>query len=66
MIIFDCRMAGVALSISAHNAKKIRDDNGYWEQVEVYVKRHPQAGFSHSLCPECAKKHSPDINIYDE
>jgi PAS domain S-box-containing protein len=41
--------------------KKIRDDKGYWEQVEVYVAEHTDAAFSHSFCPECAKKHYPDF-----
>lgn len=45
--------------------KKIRDDKGYWEQVEVYVKRHTQADFSHGICPECAKEHYPDFDLYD-
>jgi len=36
--------------------KKIRDDKGYWNQVEVYVSNHSDAEFSHGLCPECAKK----------
>lgn len=44
--------------------KKIRDDKGYWEQVEVYVKRHTEADFSHGICPECRKKHYPEY--YDE
>ncbi len=40
--------------------KKIRNDKGYWDQVEVYVKGHTHADFSHSFCPECAKKHYPE------
>ncbi|SLM28026.1 membrane hypothetical protein [Desulfamplus magnetovallimortis] len=44
--------------------KNIRDDKGYWERVEVYVKRHSEADFSHSICPKCAKEHYPDIDIY--
>ncbi len=36
--------------------KKIRDDQGYWNQVEVYVREHTEAEFSHSLCPECRKE----------
>ena len=36
--------------------KKIRDDKGYWQQVEVYVRDHSQAKFSHGLCPECVEK----------
>jgi phosphoserine phosphatase RsbU/P len=41
--------------------KKIRDDKGYWNQIEVYVKKHSEADFSHSYCPECAKIHYPDL-----
>ena len=36
------------------NCKKIRNDEGYWEQVEVYVMSHSDAAFSHSICPDCA------------
>jgi chemotaxis family two-component system sensor kinase Cph1 len=36
--------------------KKIRDDKGYWKQVETYIRDHSEANFSHSICPECAKK----------
>ena len=38
------------------SCKKIRDDNGYWEQVEVYVRDHSEAEFSHGICPECMEK----------
>jgi sigma-B regulation protein RsbU (phosphoserine phosphatase) len=38
------------------NCKKIRDDRGYWNQVEVYVRDHTEAEFTHALCPECMKK----------
>ncbi len=41
--------------------KKIRDDEGFWQQVEVYVREHTEAEFSHGLCPECMKKLYPDI-----
>lgn len=41
--------------------KKIRNDKGYWEQVEVYVRNHSQADFSHSICPECYKKNYPGL-----
>ncbi len=37
--------------------KKIRDDKGYWNQVEVYVREHTEVDFTHSLCPECVKVH---------
>lgn len=42
------------------SCKKIRDDKGYWHQVEVYIKKHSEADFSHGLCPECARKLYPD------
>ena len=37
--------------------KKIRDDKGYWEQVDVYLHKYSQADISHSVCPECLEKH---------
>jgi PAS domain-containing protein len=37
------------------SCKKVRDDDGYWEQVEVYVQRHSDAQFSHGLCPDCMR-----------
>ncbi len=37
------------------NCKKIRDDNGYWEQIETYISDHSNTLFSHSICPECMK-----------
>lgn len=43
------------------SCKKIRDDRGYWTQVEVYVRDHSHAEFTHSICPECAKKLYPEI-----
>lgn len=41
--------------------KRIRDDAGYWHQVEVYVRDHTGAEFSHSICPECMQKLYPDF-----
>ncbi len=43
------------------SCKKIRDDNGYWNQIESYIKEHSEAEFSHSICPDCAKKLYPDL-----
>lgn len=40
--------------------KKIRDDQGYWSQIETYISRHSRAQFSHGICDECFKKHRPD------
>lgn len=43
------------------SCKKIRDDKGYWSQVESYIGKHTDAEFSHSICPECTKKIYPDF-----
>lgn len=42
------------------SCKKIRDDKGYWQQVEVYVAKHTEADFSHGLCEDCAHKLYPE------
>ena len=42
------------------SCKKIRDDRGYWEQVEAYVTRHTDARFSHGICPDCLKRLYPE------
>jgi len=44
------------------SCKKIRDDKGYWSQVEVYITKHTDTLFSHGLCPDCAKKLYPDLD----
>jgi len=38
------------------SCKKIRDDKGYWNQLEAYICKHSEAEFSHGICPDCAKK----------
>ena len=43
------------------SCKKIRDDTGYWNQIEAYLLKHSEAEFSHGICPECAKKLYPGI-----
>jgi hypothetical protein len=43
--------------------KKIRDDNGFWQQLESFVQKHSEAQFSHGLCPDCIKKWYPDIEV---
>ncbi|HVN96375.1 MAG TPA: cache domain-containing protein [Syntrophorhabdaceae bacterium] len=43
------------------SCKKIRDDKGYWNQIESYIKDHSEAEFSHGICPDCTKKLYPDI-----
>jgi DNA-binding response OmpR family regulator len=42
--------------------KKIRDDEGYWSQVESYVSKHSEAVFSHGMCPDCEKKAYADLD----
>jgi hypothetical protein len=46
--------------ICAH-CKRVRDDAGFWSQVEAYVSRHTEAQFSHGLCPDCAAKLYPGL-----
>jgi AmiR/NasT family two-component response regulator len=44
------------------SCKKIRDDHGYWQQVEVYIRDHSEVEFSHGLCPDCVGKYFPDYH----
>jgi PAS domain S-box-containing protein len=46
------------------SCKKVRDDRGYWQQVEVYIRDHSEAEFSHGLCPDCVRRLYPDL--YEE
>ncbi|MGD0283290.1 MAG: PAS domain S-box protein, partial [Dissulfurispiraceae bacterium] len=46
------------------SCKKIRDDRGYWNQIETYISEHSEALFSHAICPECGKKLYPEY--YDK
>ena len=48
------------IPICSH-CKNIRDDEGYWSQVEVYVRQRTEADFTHSICPDCAQKHYPEF-----
>jgi PAS domain S-box-containing protein len=43
------------------SCKKIRDDKGYWNQIESYISKNSNAEFSHGICPECAKRLYPDF-----
>ncbi len=53
------------LPICSH-CKKIRDDQGYWNQIENYFHEHSNAQFTHSICQECAREYYPDMDLYDE
>jgi hypothetical protein len=43
--------------------KKVRDDSGYWNQIEEYVRERTQAEFSHGICPECQARYFPDHTV---
>lgn len=43
------------------SCKKIRDDEGYWSQLEAYIGKHTDAEFTHSICPDCAKEFRAEI-----
>jgi len=43
------------------SCKKIRDDHGYWQKLETFVREHSQAEFSHSICPDCMKLLYPEF-----
>ncbi len=43
------------------SCKKIRDDAGYWSQIEAYLSQHSEAEFTHSICPDCMRKLSPGL-----
>jgi hypothetical protein len=63
--IADVKTLGGLIPICA-SCKKIRDDQGYWEQIEVYIRDHSDAQFSHSLCPECVKSLYPELEDENE
>ncbi len=48
------------------SCKKIRDDQGYWNQIENYIREHSDAEFSHSLCPECVENIYPGLKKSEE
>ncbi len=43
------------------NCKKIRDDDGFWQEVEHYISAHTEADFSHGICPDCMKELYPQV-----
>lgn len=53
------------LPICSH-CKKIRDDKGYWNQIESYIRDRSDAEFSHGICPECAEKYYPEMDLYGD
>jgi PAS domain S-box-containing protein len=47
------------------SCKKIRDDNGYWKQIETYIRDNSEADFTHGICPECEKRLYPELQDGD-
>ena len=45
------------------SCNKIRDDKGYWNRLETFIQAHSEAQFSHSVCPDCARKLYPELKI---
>jgi len=45
------------------SCKRIRDDQGFWTQVEAYISKHSEAQFSHGICPDCVKKLYPNLDL---
>ncbi|MBN1654396.1 MAG: PAS domain S-box protein [Deltaproteobacteria bacterium] len=43
------------------SCKRIRDDKGYWNQIESYIRDHSEAEFTHGICPECMRRLYPDL-----
>ena len=43
------------------SCKKIRDDDGYWQQIEEYIRDHSEADFTHGICNDCVKELYPDL-----
>ena len=48
------------------SCKKIRDDEGYWNQIEIYIEERSEAMFSHSICQDCVNELYPDLDIHDD
>lgn len=45
------------------SCKKVRDDKGYWNQIETYISKRTEASFSHGMCPECMKKWCAEAGV---
>lgn len=45
--------------------KKIRDDDGFWNQLETYINERSEATFTHSMCPDCIKSHYPHLHLHE-
>ena len=45
------------------SCKKIRDDKGYWQKVELYISEHTEAEFTHGICPDCMHRLYPEYTV---
>ena len=45
---------------------KIQNDKASWDKLELYIQKHPEARFSHGVCPDCARKYYPDLELYTD
>jgi len=48
------------------SCKKVRDDKGYWQQVEAYITQHSEATFSHGICPQCMEKYYQELDTHKQ
>jgi len=48
------------------SCKNVRDDKGYWNQIELYISKHSMAEFSHSICPSCAKTLYSELDMFND
>jgi transcriptional regulator with GAF, ATPase, and Fis domain len=53
------------LPVCSH-CMKVRDDQGYWNQIDAYIQKHSDAKISHGICPQCAKELYPDLQLKAE
>ncbi len=60
-LVSEMRSLGGLLPICAH-CKKIRDDRGYWNQLEAYLEAHSDAAFTHGICAECQQRLHADLD----
>jgi len=58
----EIRLQRKLMPICAH-CKKIRDDEGYWDEFEAYMSRYFDASFSHGICPSCLSEHYPQLRL---
>jgi hypothetical protein len=65
MALKEVKQLSGLLPICSH-CKQIRDDKGYWQRIESYIGAHSEAEFTHSICPDCAKKFYPELDFYPE